>query len=70
MLNQEVRYRFSVVKNERLHEYLIAPGTPWEEIYAVLAEMSDEFKKLQEEAVAKEAEQNKPVPEVEAELVK
>ena len=44
MLGQEVRYRFSTVKNERAFEFLIAPGTPWEDIYAVLREMVKSLK--------------------------
>jgi hypothetical protein len=55
MFNQEVKYRFSTLKNERLFEFLITPGTPWDDIYEVLSGFSDEFKKLQETAAANEA---------------
>jgi len=71
MFMQEVKYRFSQVKNDRLYEFLIVPGTSWDDIYAVLDDFKEEFKKLHEEALKKEAEAaaQKPLEEVQAEVV-
>jgi glycerol-3-phosphate cytidylyltransferase-like family protein len=49
MFNQEMKFRFSMVKNERLFEFLVTPGTPWEDVHAALDEYKTDFVALEAE---------------------
>lgn len=64
---------FNLQKNERNYQLMIQPGSPFEDIYAVLDELKESFQKIQEEQQekerqAKEEAEKEAVP-VEAELV-
>ena len=72
-MDQFLVLHFNIQKNERNYQLMIQPGAPFEDIYAVLDELKDSFKKIQEEQlekerVAKEEAEKEAVP-VEAELV-
>lgn len=74
MMNQAVLFHFAIQKNDRVYQFQVQPGAPWEEIQATLDEMKAEFVVLQQQAEKAAAEKNEVKPEeaqapVEAELV-
>lgn len=56
-MNQYVLFHFTVTKNDRLYQFAVQPGTPWEDVEAVLDEMKASIITLKEEAIKKEAEE-------------
>ena len=67
-----VRREFEVEgqKGQRIYQFELQPGSPWEEIMSSLDELKLGMLKLEEEAKAKEAaDQAKPDQVLEAEVV-
>lgn len=57
-MNQYVLFNFSLVKNDRIFQFSVQPGAPWEDVEAILDEFKVNVIRLKEEAIAKEAEKN------------
>jgi hypothetical protein len=55
-VNHYALFHFSLQKNGRFFQFSVQPGTPWEDIPAVLDEFKQEIAAF--EAKAKEAAQN------------
>lgn len=53
-MNQFVLFHFTVNKNDRLYQFVIQPGAPWEDIEAVCEEFKTQFLTLKQEAIEKE----------------
>lgn len=68
-MDQFVLFNFSVQKNDRVYRVVLQPGSPWEDVHAVLDEFKEHFKTLEEEAKKKEAESAQVATEVAAEPV-
>lgn len=66
MFAQEMKFRFSLVKNERVFEFLITPGTPWADVQEVLKDFAADFVELEKqiaEQMAKQQAAQQPVKE-------
>ena len=35
-MDQAVIFNFAIVKNQRVYQFLVQPGAPWEEVYEAL----------------------------------
>lgn len=65
-MNQYVTFNFATVKNERVYQMVIQPGSPWEDIEVVLHEFQNEFALLKEQALKQEAEKTAEMDKSEA----
>lgn len=61
-MNQFALFHFTIDKNNRLFQFVIQPGTPWEDIEEVL-------KEFQEKLLDLKAEAQKQQPETSGEVV-
>lgn len=68
-MNQYALFHFSITKNDRLFQFILQPGTPWEDLELALADFKEQFAQLRQEAEKKEQEKQAESPTVEAELV-
>ena len=63
-MNQAVMFHFATVKNERVYQIVLQPGSPWEDIEAVLHEFKNEFALLKEQAQKEELKKEAVEPEL------
>ncbi len=75
-MNQAALFHFAIQKNDRVFQFIIQPGSPWEEVEQALEQFKKEFQDLrvqvEAEALKKdmdEAAANANPAPVEAELV-
>ena len=62
-MNQHLVIHFSVVKNERVYQLMLQPGSPYEEAVEALKEIQQGILDLQKQAQEREAQEkaeNKP----------
>lgn len=55
-MQQHLVLHFSIVKNERVYQLLLQPGSPYEELQEVLEQFKVDFHDLQQQAIEKQKE--------------
>ena len=55
-VNQHLVIHFSIVKNDRVYQLMVQPGSPYEEAQEVLKEFQEGLLELQKQAQEKEKE--------------
>jgi hypothetical protein len=65
-MNQAALFHFAVQKNERLYQFIVQPGAPWEELDEALDQLKKEFHELraQVEAEALKKDQDEAAKKV------
>lgn len=53
-MQQHLVLHFSIVKNERVYQLMLQPGSPYEELKEVLEQFKADFDELQRQAKEKE----------------
>lgn len=69
ILNQYALFHFSITKNDRVFQFIVQPGTPWDDLDLALADFKEHFVQLRQETEKKEQEKQAEATVVEAELV-
>lgn len=54
-MDQQVLFHFMVKKNDRFFQFIVPPGTQWDEIQSALDEFKSGMVLLEQDAKAKEA---------------
>ena len=58
-MNQFVLFHFVITKNDRVYEFSVQPGTPWDDIEEVLEEFKEKFRQLKIDTEKKETTNQK-----------
>jgi hypothetical protein len=63
-MNQAVFFHFAIQKQERIYQFIVQPGSPWEEVESVLEDFKKDFNELREKLAAEEAAKKESQPAV------